>query len=171
MATPLYHVYISRATTTPTAGAWDTANEGDYTNAAGWIHFICTEVNDAVRINNTHKHQIGHMSYTLRVGKLQQSMNFGGCIITDTDAASASSSAYNDVKEFLLRSACSGTNCGYDLYMSVYSVDGADTYYIKWLNSAETMVEVCHVALKGFNFTATNDGLFRGTVLFEEVWD
>jgi hypothetical protein len=171
MATPLYHVYISRASTTPTAGGWDTSNEGDYTNAAGWIHFTCQEISDSVKVNNTLKHMIGHASYSLRVGKLVQSMVFQDCVMEETDASSASSSAYNDVKEFLLRSACTGANCGYDIYMSVYAVDGTDTYYIKWINNSETMVDVCHVVYMGHQITATHDGIYRGNIMFTEVWD
>jgi len=169
MATPLYHVYLSKLATTP--DNWDTANEADYDHANGWVKFDCSAISDAAKNKNTHKHMAGHESYRLPIGKVIQSVILDQLTIIHV-GGSEDSDYYNEVKEFLLRHMMTGTNCGYDLYLHVYGADpSAATIYIKWMNNSETMVQHCQVNVINYEFKLDNSGIFKGRVELEEVWD
>ena len=169
MATPLYHVYISKLATTPEN--WDTANEADYDHANGWLKFDCDVIIDSAENLNTHKHLADHISYRLPIGKVTQKIVLDKLTIVHV-GGSEDSAYYNEVKEFILRHMASGTNCGYDLYLHVYGADpSASTTYIKWMNASETMVQHCQINVKRFSFKLDNSGIFNGRIELEEVWD
>lgn len=165
---PLYKVYLSKLSTTP--DNWDTANEADYNHTNGWVKFVCSGVGDGVMINNTHKHLAGHSSYRIVTGKLTQKITLTDCVIEKIGGTEASN-YYNAFKEFILRSALTGvaTDYGYDLYLWVYAAGGG-TNYIKYVDNSEAFQNYCKVAVKGFNFDLTHDGVWMGTLMLEEVW-
>jgi len=169
MATPSYHVYLAKLSTTP--DNWDTANEADYDHANGWVKFDCTKLLDTVHNKNTQKHMPGHASYRLPIGKVVQSIILDQITIVHV-GGSEDSDYYNEVKEFLLRHMMTGTNCGYDLFLHVYGADpSASTTYIKWMDDSETMQNHCQVNIKRFEFRVESSGVFSGRIELEEVWD
>ena len=169
MATPLYHVYLSKLSTTP--DNWDTANEADYDHANGWVKFDCSRIDDSVQNKNTHKHMASHVSYRLPVGKVIQNIVLDKVTIVHV-GGSEDSDYYNEVKEFLLRHMMMGTNCAYALYLHVYGADpSASTTYIEWMDDSETMQSHCQINVKKFNFKLDNSGVFTGRLELEEVWD
>ena len=167
MVNPLYHVYLSRSSTTPEN--WDTENEADCTSASGWLKFICPLLDDGFKNLNTHKHMAGHTSYRIVAGKMMQFQSLSGCVITKTDGAT-SSDYYNKVKEFILRHTVTGAANGYDLFLHVYDPSG-NGGYIKWMDKNEIMQSHCQINVKGFNFRLDHSGVYKGNIVIEEVQD
>lgn len=169
MPTPLYHVYLSRASTTP--DNWDTANEGDFTNAAGWIRFDCRKLRDTVVNKNKITETADHTTFAVNTGLLLQSITLEQCILTDTDSASKSSMSYNDVKEFILKSMLivdAGASEGFTVYLHVYNPSGGG-YYLKWMDGSGTMQSYLRIMITGYNFTLDNSGVYIGNITVVEL--
>ena len=168
MANPTYNIYLGKEQSTP--DTWVGGNEADGTTIDGWIKFTCPSLDDSILNRNAIIHNASHISYTIVIGKITQSIKLNNIIIVNT-GGTVNSEFYNAAKEFILRHMATGvdTDYKYPLYLYIFG-PSYDSQYIKWMNNSEAMVGYCRVNVRSWNFHLDNSGVYRGTITLEEAW-
>lgn len=156
---PTYNIYLDKDTTVGTG-----------VDCTDYVWFRCTEIQDAIVVQDKIKNIAGHTSYKIKLAKVLQSAVLKNCVIVKTGhAVTSTSEYYNAVKTFVLNHMVTGDGKGYDLYLFVYDPSGGGVY-IKFMDNNEEMQDYCKVEVQGWNFNLKHSGVYKGNLMLKECW-